>query len=120
MAGLRERLLLSRWNIQLRSWWKAEYWAYTALILCPIAFFLPRYLLSVGHHPPVGTYIAILGGLAAAVTFRKDPPLKEKAAWIMLIALVMKAEISNLYLADKEQAGVFSSPQCRRTVGNRV
>jgi hypothetical protein len=49
--------------------------------------------------------------LAAAVTFRKDPPLKEKAAWILLIALVMKAEISNLYLADKEQAGVFSSIQ---------
>jgi hypothetical protein len=50
-----------------------------------------------------------MGGLAAAVTLRKEPPLKEKAAWIVLIALVMVAEIQNLYVADKQQNAVFSS-----------
>jgi hypothetical protein len=49
-----------------------------------------------------------MGGLAAAVTFRKDPSLKEKAAWIVLITLVMVAEVRNLYVADREQAATFS------------
>jgi hypothetical protein len=50
-----------------------------------------------------------MGGLAAAVTFRKDPSLPEKAAWILLITIVMVAEIQNLYVADAEQAGKFEA-----------
>jgi hypothetical protein len=40
---------------------------------------------------------------------RKDPPVKEKAAWILLMALVMVSEIRNLYVADAEQAGKFDA-----------
>jgi hypothetical protein len=68
--------------------WLPNYWTWIALSLCPVAFLLPRYLIKHGHHPPVGTYIAILGGLAAAVTLREHPPVKEKAAWIMLITSI--------------------------------
>jgi hypothetical protein len=69
----------------------------------------PEIIRRWGHHPPVGTYIAILGLLAAAVTLRKDPPLSEKAIWILLMATLMVAEIRNLYIADKEQAATFSA-----------
>lgn len=80
-----------------------------AVCLWPVAIFVPHYLLAGGHHPPVGTYIAIMGGLAAAVTLREKPSLPEKAAWIFLIALVMVAEIRNLYIADAEEAAKFDT-----------
>jgi hypothetical protein len=96
------------WTTKIRSWWKTDsHMVWVALCLCPAAIFIPRYLIKNGHHPPIGTYIAILGTLAAAVTFRKDPPLKEKAAWIFLISMLMVAEIRNLYIADAEQAETF-------------
>jgi hypothetical protein len=51
--------------------------------------------------------------VAAAVTFRKEPPVKEKAAWIFLIALLMLAEIRNLYVDrdehNKQQALISQS-----------
>ena len=99
------------WAIKVRSaavcvfrWWRPAYWTWLAISLCPVAYFLPHYLLSSGHHPPVGTYIAIMGALAVAVAFRKEPPPFEKAAWIILITIVMVAEIKDLYIADDEQA----------------
>lgn len=104
------KLFSSSWRSKLRSRWKPVYW-WTALAvcLCPTAYFIPRYLSEAGHHPPVGTYIAVLGGLAAAVTFRKEPSVGEKAAWIVLISLLAVAEIRNLYVVDKEQTATFST-----------
>jgi len=102
--------LYRHWRGKLRSWWKPVYWwTVLAISLCPIAEFLPYHFLKTEHHVPVGIYIAIMGGLAAAVTFRKDPPVGEKAAWIALIALLIVAEIRNLYVTDQEQAMTFSS-----------
>lgn len=89
------------------GWIREHFWLLVAVALWPVGLLLPYYLASRGHHPPVGTYIAIMGILAAAVTLRKDPPVKEKAAWILLMALVMVAEIRNLYVADAEQAEKF-------------
>jgi uncharacterized membrane protein YoaK (UPF0700 family) len=104
-------ITLFRWKAQLFAWWKPHYWTRVAVFMCPVAIILPHCLLRTNHHPPVGTYIAIMGGLAAVVTLREKPPLKEKAAWIVLIAFVMVAEIQNLYVVDREQASIFSSIQ---------
>lgn len=48
-----------------------------------------------------------MGLAAAAVTFRKEPDLTEKAAWMLLFTLLLAAEISNLYIGDAEQAKKF-------------
>jgi hypothetical protein len=107
---VRPKLVFLRWRIKVRSRWTADdHMFWVAIFLLPFAYFVPQHLIKVDHHPPVGTYIAILGGLAAAVTFRKEPPLREKSAWIALITLLMVAEIRNLYIADKEQASTFSA-----------
>jgi hypothetical protein len=109
MVDPRKMPLLPRWRTRLRAWWEPAYWwTFLAIGLWPVAYALPPYLLKSGHHPPVGTYIAILGGLVAAVTLRKEPPLIEKAAWVLLITLVMFAEIRNLYVVDQEQTQTFS------------
>ena len=103
--------LLSERN-RFRLWWKSVYWWSTiAVCLWPVAYFVPQHLFKIGHHPPVGTYIALAGLLVAAVTLRKDPPLPEKACWIVLFTLLTVAEIRNLYIADREQAETFSTIQ---------
>lgn len=78
-----------------------------AILLWGPAFFIPNYLAESQHNPPVGVYIAIMGPVAAAVTFRKEPCKKEKAAWILLMTLLMFAEIRNLYVADADQLAKF-------------
>jgi hypothetical protein len=88
-------------------WWHFNYWTWLALALCVPVLVVPYYLQKHKHHPPVGTYIAIMGLLAAAVTFRKEPPKIEKAVWIILLTTVMYAEVRNLYVADGEQAEIF-------------
>jgi hypothetical protein len=103
----RPRLVLLRWATKFRSWWKADYFLWIAVALVPVAIVVPHYLIKAGHHPPVGTYIAILGVLATAVTLRKDPPLPEKAAWVFLFALLAVAEIRNLYVEDNEETVKF-------------
>jgi hypothetical protein len=53
-----------------------------------------------------------LGGLAAAVTLRKEPSVTEKACWIIAMTLIMAAEIHNLYVeSDKQrnQAQIISA-----------
>lgn len=72
------------------------------------AFFVPRYLLKTGHNPPVGVYIAVMGLAAVVVTFREKIRASEKAAWIVLITLLVFAEITNLYVADADQLAKFS------------
>lgn len=105
------KLTLLLWKIRLRSWWKEKYWKFLALSLCLVAYFFPPHLLKIGRHPPVGTYIALAGLLAAIVTLRKEPPLTEKACWVILFTLITVAEIKNLYVAEKEQAQTFSTIQ---------
>jgi len=73
-----------------------------------LALLVPMYLIRTGHTPPVGVYIAIMGGAAAYVTFRENLRPTEKAAWIFLITLLIVAEIRNLYVADAEQVGQFT------------
>ena len=46
-----------------------------------------------------------LGGLAAAVTLRKEPSVGEKALWIVAITILMFAEIHNLYVEAERQNG---------------
>ncbi len=92
---------------RLRASWRADPFAWIAALLCPFAIVVPHLLIKSGHHPPVGTYIAILGVLAAAVTFRKDTSLPEKALWTILFALLGFAEIRNLYISEQEQIEEF-------------
>ncbi|HTB95477.1 MAG TPA: hypothetical protein VK716_00595 [Terracidiphilus sp.] len=98
------------WKIKLRSWWQPVYWwRVLAVFLWPVAYFVPQHLNRTGHHPPIGTYIALAGLLVACVTLRKDPPVLEKACWIILFTMVTVAEIKNLYVADREQSSAFQS-----------
>ena len=101
--------LQQRVKLKAHSLRKLTYWEVVALLLLCVAIVVPHYFIKCGHHPPVGTYIAIMGALAAAVTFRKDPPSLEKAAWIFVITTLMFAEIRNLYVADHEQAQTFTT-----------
>jgi len=48
-----------------------------------------------------------MGGLAAFVTFREKLRPVEKAAWIVLITLLIVAEIRNIYVSDAEQIERF-------------
>jgi hypothetical protein len=53
--------------VVLRSWLRQNYWALLAALLFSVALTLPSYLVRHGHHPPVGTYIAIMGCLVSRV-----------------------------------------------------
>jgi hypothetical protein len=106
----RVRLVLLRWRIRLGAVLPI-YSKWVAVSLWPVAYFVPPYLLKIGHHPPVGMYIAIMGVLAAMVSLRKEPSPTEKAAWIVLITLVMIAEVRNLYVADREETDKFTAIQ---------
>jgi hypothetical protein len=77
--------------------------------MVPDAYFVPRLLAKAGHHPPVGVYIGIMGGLAAAVSLRTKPRFGEITVWIVVITLLMIAEIQNLYRADAEQTAKFGA-----------
>src|SRR3954454_24756715 len=80
--AIRSRLVLRRCEILLRSWLRQNYRTLLPLLLCLITILLPSYLNRHGHHPPVGTYIAIMGCLAAALTFRGAPASRE--GWVDL------------------------------------
>jgi hypothetical protein len=53
--------------------------------------------LLLDQHPPVGTYIAILGLLAAIVAFFEKPTTLEKAVCVFAFCILTVFEISNLY-----------------------
>jgi hypothetical protein len=91
----------------MRLWFREFGFLLLAIFLSIAAFLVPNYLSRTGHNPPVGVYIAILGLVAATVTFRKDPRPREKAGWILLMTLIMVAEIRNLYVADADQLRKF-------------
>ncbi len=106
----RVALVLLRWRVKADAL-LSRFFGWIAVSLWPVAYFVPQHLINIHHHVPVGTYIAVMGGLAAAVALRKDPSLWEKSAWIVLITFVMVAEIRNLYIADAEQQGIFGGIQ---------
>ena len=91
-----------------RSWFRRSLCAFSVWIACLPAFFVPRYLLKTEHNPPVGVYIAVMGLAAAVVTFREKIRPSEKAAWIVLVTLLVFAEITNLYVADADQLAKFT------------
>jgi hypothetical protein len=97
MGTNRAALMIRRAVAILWSWVRLNYWTIIAAIVSTVAFTILVHLAKHDHRPPVGTYIAILGFVAAAVTFRKDPPVHEKFFWIIAITLLMTAEIQNLY-----------------------
>lgn len=99
---------LAVYAIPLGRWCRHNRWTLLAILLWIPAFFVPRYLSSSEHNPPVGVYVAIMGVVAAAVAFRKEPAPREKAAWILLITLFMFAEARNLYVDDDKRAKTFA------------
>ncbi|MGD1106511.1 MAG: hypothetical protein ABR865_05660 [Terracidiphilus sp.] len=106
MARFKAALL--QWGTRLRSTDFTRQRLWTALCLLAAAFLLPPYLLKVGHHPPTGTYIAVMGGLAAIMALVREPPVREKVVWIVLITLLIVAEIKDLYVTDQEQTSTFT------------
>lgn len=72
-------------------------WLRIAASSVVVVVYLPHFLARIGFQFPVGGYIAILGGLAAVVTLRKEPSVREKACWILAITVLLFAEIHNLY-----------------------
>lgn len=100
--SIRLYTLRQRLTQNIRSWERPTGWEIVAWTLLVTAIAAPYYLVKVGPHPPVGVYITLMGGVAAAVAFRKDPPVREKAAWILVITMLMVAEIRNLYVAEHE------------------
>jgi len=97
------------------AWCRRHKWSLVAALSWIPAFFVPRYLSAIDHSPPVGVYVAVMGAVAAAVTFRKDPSATEKATWIVLITLLMIAEVRNLYVGDAKQAAKFADIEKRLT-----
>jgi hypothetical protein len=78
-------------------------WTRAALVSCVLTLFITICLYKTKHTPPVGVYIAIMGLVAACVTFRKEPRRSEKFCWILVMTVLMVAEINNLYIAEADQ-----------------
>ncbi len=87
---------------------RPTFWEVIAFALFWMAIFVPPYLANHHYAHPVGVYIAFMGAVAAGVTFRKKPPLREKALWILVITTLMIAEVRNLYVAEREQIHTFA------------
>jgi len=62
-----------------------------------------------GFHPPIGTYVAILGALAAAVTFWPTRKRWVKTCWVMVFFLLTFFEIRNLLWDRSEHEKEFQS-----------
>ena len=80
---------------------------WTWLILACGVVGCSQYWLS-DAHPPVGTYVAILGAVAAVMALREKPGKWEKASWLFIMFSFAVLEIFNLYRDraehDKQQA----------------
>jgi len=102
-----DRLVADRPRIV--AWLKDNAMLLLAAGLCIPAYFIPNHLDNVGHSPPVGVYIAILGLVAVVVTLYVVKSKWEKAAWIVLATVLMVAEVRNLYEADKQRLNQIAS-----------
>lgn len=81
----------------------SDTWFRVAAAAVAVCAYIPHYVATHGIQVPVGVYVVALGGLAAAVTLRKEPSTREKALWIIAITILMVAEIQNLYVeADRQ------------------
>jgi hypothetical protein len=78
-------------------------WTVIAAVCLVLGVSVAFYLSIGSHRAPVGVLVAIMGLVAAAVTFRHRPERTEKACWIALMIVLLVAEIRNLYIADAEQ-----------------
>jgi hypothetical protein len=94
-------------------------WPWVAFASCLLALLITNHLSKTEHNPPVGAYIAVMGLVAACVTFRKEPSRTEKALWIGVMTILMVAEIRNLYVADNEQLKKFSTIKDGLTLANQ-
>jgi len=94
------------WSLQVYRWARLHLWVLPT-VLCAVAVFVSRHLFVTGHRPPVGVYIAIAGVVAGVLQLRKEPSKTEKAAWIVLMTVLLVAEIRNLYVEDSRQAARF-------------
>ena len=103
-------MLLLRWKILLRTW-RPSYWETVATTLILLVWLIPGYLLKHGLRFPVGTYVALVGLIAAGATFRSKPPVLEKALWIIVITFLTVREVRNFYVADRQQADTFNNIQ---------
>lgn len=69
-------------------------------------------------HPPVGTFIGILGGLGVIVPWLFRPPDKmgrtEKAVWTLLMLLFVWLEIRTLYLDRDEHDAQQEQARCQQ------
>jgi hypothetical protein len=98
----------AHWHTRVLPWCKYNWILLVLFGSCVFAICLTGWLVYHEHRPPVGVYIAIMGLIGAAMAARKEPSGLEKALWIVLITILMVAEIRNIYITDREQAGTFS------------
>lgn len=82
---------------------KSDIWFRIAAASALLAIYIPHCLAVSGNWPPVGVYIAVLGGMAAFITMRDKPSVGEKALWIIALTIVMYAEIHNIYTSYWKQ-----------------
>jgi hypothetical protein len=102
-------------------------WTVIAAVCLVIGVSLALYLSIGNHRATVGVLVAIMGLVAAAATFRREPRSTEKACWIALMIVLVVAEIRNLYIAHAEQTAKLETisgdptaavPRINKTVKN--
>jgi predicted membrane-bound mannosyltransferase len=79
---------------------KAGIWTWGLLLAALVALLQYRYSEA---HPPIGTYVVVLGLAAAFVTLRDHPQKWERAAWVFMMFVLAGLEISNLYRDQGER-----------------
>ena len=67
---VRPALALLRWRIQVDSF-LSRFLVWVAIALWPVAYFVPLHLIKIGHHIPVGTYIAVMGRIGGRCVTKK-------------------------------------------------
>jgi hypothetical protein len=96
------------WRLRISFWFRHNR-ATLALVACSVlAYYVPHYLFSHGHRPPVGVYVAVMGLVIAIMAIHTEPGKIEKFLWIIFATMLMVAEIQNLYKASDEQNKTFS------------
>jgi hypothetical protein len=88
---------------------KSEWVELLLIVVSVFVVAMAHWLGTHRHRPPVGVYIAIMGAVAALMIFHEKPSLREKAAWVILVTVLMVTEIQNIYTTDKEQSATFLS-----------
>jgi hypothetical protein len=90
------------------DWLRRNWLSILLLCLSAFAFYLPGWLFDRMYHIPVGSFVTVMGFVAAAMALRDPHSRVEKACWMLVMTALMVAEIRNLYKADAEQASTFA------------